>query len=162
MTTGALSDLFALEEQDKPSVVRPRVFVSLEQRSQDMADKLLSEGFGPRGPDPDFESIQEQLTNLWRAVIRLKQMGPNGDTGVGLWPVILSAASVLLTVLGMWASISSRINDSSTAEAERMAALQTSVSDIKDNLREEHDRTTRVEQELRRLSAEQRYARPNP
>ena len=123
----------------------------------------------PREPD-ERRYTQEEVRFLMDMTRREnRRPAPNGDMGIPLWQLIISAAGVMLTIAGMWSHLSDKITTQGvtmgvalSSLAESVSGLKASVSDIKEKQREEDERTTRVEQELRELAGSRWNARPNP
>jgi hypothetical protein len=110
-----------------------------------------------RGPDPDYDSIDERFNTMWRAILRTP--GNNGDSGPSLWQIFVSVALPLgLAMGGMWLHLSEKSDTQTIATAAQFAALQTSLADFKENQRIENERnnqrTTDLERAVRQLAAD--------
>ena len=145
----------------------------IERRMPGLMDRILAHISstmasirGERGPDPDVDPSVEVMRDLTRAIVGLRRLGPqNGDSGnddreIKRWHLVLTVIGLMFVVIGAAWSLSEQFDAQSRHLSEEIGKIQatqasqtTSIENISEHQREQDERTTRIEDQLRQLTA---------
>jgi hypothetical protein len=118
-----------------------------------------------RGPDPDFDPSVQVMQDLTRAILGLRRLRghQNGDGDEKLikrWHLIATVVTLLFTVIGAAWRLSEQMSDQFAQVRATQASQTTSIENIREHQREQDDRSTRIEEQLRELATRPRAAGP--
>lgn len=123
----------------------------LQAQFDDMKSQMRNEK--DQGPSVDYNRTEEILERLYRA-IRNWNPPPNGDVGSNAWHLALAVIALAMTIVGATWMLAGKLADTKAEVVTVSGKVDVSVSqisDIKETLREEHERINRLEDEQRRL-----------
>jgi hypothetical protein len=111
-----------------------------------------------RGPGADYDPSLEVMRELTRAILGLRHLKPpkingdEGDRGIKLGQLVISVVALLITVIGAAWGLSEQMSNQFGEVRTRQAAQSTAIENVREHQREQDDRSTRIEEQLRELA----------